>query len=75
MGLQADFEQEDRGVREAGGLGFSPIFPAFLINPGFVPFGGSSAALSLFAAKICFCRFAHFPGNSLEGRAPARPVY
>jgi len=35
--FQEDFEQEDRGVREAGGMDLSPIFPAFLFNPAWSP--------------------------------------
>jgi len=35
--FQEDFEQEDRGVRDAGGLDLSPIFPAFLFNPAWPP--------------------------------------
>jgi hypothetical protein len=34
--FQEDFEQEDRGVREAG-MDLSPIFPAFLLNPAWPP--------------------------------------
>jgi len=31
--IRQDFEQEDRGVREAGELNLSPFFPTFLFNP------------------------------------------
>ena len=31
-------------------MDLSPIFPAFLFNPGLVPFGCGSVALSFFAA-------------------------